>query len=127
MTAAPATAHPGGSPVRPTQEECPLCTRYRSAVNAAIGRTQWAGVQSDKEGLRRALSEEAEYRAGWAGHLASTLTGRAPDGTACAPRDEWSPAMGGKDEVNGYDVFEEEIVTASEPDQDQDQQEGDDD
>ncbi len=33
--------------------------------------------------------------------------------------------MGGKDEVNGYDVFEEEIVTASEPEPDT--QEGDDD
>lgn len=77
---APAVAHTSGPLIHPARDECSICARYRSAINAAIGRAQWADVQGDEDGAREALCEEAEYRVGWTEHL-KAFADAGPEGT----------------------------------------------
>ncbi|MBB5119257.1 hypothetical protein FHS36_002690 [Streptomyces eurocidicus] len=56
-------------PTYPTREDCGICDRYRGAINAALGRAQWAAVQGDRAAHRKALREEVEYHESWGGHL----------------------------------------------------------
>ncbi|MBH1934376.1 hypothetical protein I5Q34_08740 [Streptomyces sp. AV19] len=61
--------HVSGPSVYPTQDECGICGRFRSAINGTVGRIQWAQVTGATTELRAARKQEAEYRKGWADHL----------------------------------------------------------
>ncbi|MEU5126276.1 hypothetical protein [Streptomyces mobaraensis] len=54
----------------PTRDECGICDRYRSAVNGAMGRAQWARVQGFQDEADAVRRETADYRKGWREHLA---------------------------------------------------------
>ncbi|MEU7163184.1 hypothetical protein AB0A70_00800 [Streptomyces morookaense] len=56
----------------PTRDECGVCDRFRSAINGAVGRVQWARVQGHETERRTFERQEAEYREGWRIHLART-------------------------------------------------------
>ncbi|GAA0401246.1 hypothetical protein GCM10010357_22900 [Streptomyces luteireticuli] len=69
LNPAPPLQHASGPPAYPTRDECGICGRFRSAINGAVGRTQWAKVSGATTELRAAQKQEAEYRKGWADHL----------------------------------------------------------
>ncbi|WP_161968766.1 hypothetical protein [Streptomyces orinoci] len=65
LTPRPPVPHTGGPPAYPAKETCPVCNQFRSAVNGAMGRAEWAGVQHFEEQRRTAEEQAAKHREAW--------------------------------------------------------------
>ncbi|MBC2873620.1 MULTISPECIES: hypothetical protein [Streptomyces] len=86
---APAVPHTSGPPMYPTRDECGICGRYRSAVNGAMGRAQWARVQGFQDEADAVRREAADYLKGGGNTSRRSRTGRRDGSGFRAAAETW--------------------------------------